>query len=150
MERNIVNVLAKALIHIIRQNCLMQKPLPLEVTYYLKEYGWDDPTSEKMISELEELIQQDSSTTTTSEKKYGVDDKVENSQDSNTIPIHEAIELCHRYGQNTTMGEFVRMVQGNKTYKCPHCHGNGLVTGSVCGQKILGGIPCDLCKGEGY
>ena len=67
-----------------------------------------------------------------------------------------AIELAERYGGNTTLGDLVRKIQGNKIYKCPKCNGIGKIN-----RQIYSGtgwdyepkckkVTCDLCHGEGY
>ena len=43
------------------------------------------------------------------------------------MKIHNAIELAHKYGRNTTLGDLVRIIQGNKIYKCPKCNGIGKI-----------------------
>lgn len=73
-----------------------------------------------------------------------------------------AIELAEKYGRNTTLGDLVRKIQGNKIYRCPKCNGSGKV--NVRYNAYPSGLPdsgwvedwkykdieCDLCHGEGY
>lgn len=78
------------------------------------------------------------------------------------IKIDDAISLCKVYGSNTTLGDLVRKIQGNKIYKCPKCKGLGYVveeynayprgmpdSGSVY-EAGYRNIKCDLCDGDGY
>ena len=68
----------------------------------------------------------------------------------------------NRYGKDTTLGELVKKIQGNKIYKCPKCGGSGYISKRY--NAYPSGLPdggwvevwkwkeidCDLCKGEGY
>lgn len=78
------------------------------------------------------------------------------------MKAREAIELMEKYGAETTLGEMVKIVQGNKIHKCPKCNGRGDV--SIRYNAYPSGMPdsgwvedwkyknveCDLCHGEGY
>lgn len=78
------------------------------------------------------------------------------------MKIREVVALCEQYGENTTLGEILRNVQGRKKYICPKCKGTGIITVEYNGYP--NGLPdsgwvyeaayrkeeCDLCKGEGY
>lgn len=78
------------------------------------------------------------------------------------MKVNTAINLMNRYGKDTTLGELVKKIQGNKIYKCPKCGGRGYISkrynayppylpdsGWVEDWKWKE-IDCDLCKGEGY
>lgn len=66
------------------------------------------------------------------------------------------------YGENTTLGELVGKIQGNKIYKCPKCCGKGYISKRY--NAYPSGLPdsgwvedwkwedieCDLCNGDGY
>ncbi len=70
--------------------------------------------------------------------------------------------LIDTYGTNTTLGEVLKKIQGNKIYKCPNCHGqgfktveynsypNGLPDSGWVYEAAYKNVECDLCKGEGY
>lgn len=76
--------------------------------------------------------------------------------------VNEVIELCEKYGKNTTLEQLRKKIQGNKIHKCPKCDGKGTV--SVRYNAYPLGLPdsgwvedwrykdiiCDLCNGEGY
>lgn len=78
------------------------------------------------------------------------------------MKVREAIELMEKYGTETTLGEMVKIVQGNKIHKCSKCNGRGIV--SIRYNAYPSGMPdsgwvedwkyknveCDLCHGEGY
>ena len=78
------------------------------------------------------------------------------------MKVNEAINLSKAYGEKTTLGEFVKIIQENKIHTCPKCNGTGTV--SVKYNAYPSGLPdsgwvedwkykeveCDLCKGEGY
>lgn len=78
------------------------------------------------------------------------------------MKIHEAISLMEDYGENTTLGDLVKKVQGKMIHKCPKCNGTGTV--SVKYNAYPSGLPdsgwveewryrevkCGLCNGEGY
>lgn len=78
------------------------------------------------------------------------------------MKVHEIINLCNKYGNNTKLEEVQRIIQGNRIYKCPKCNGKGSVSvrynaypsslpdsGWVEDWKYKD-ISCDLCQGEGY
>ena len=78
------------------------------------------------------------------------------------MKVCKAIELARKYGRNTTLGELVRAVQGDKIHRCPKCNGSGMV--SIKYNAYPSGLPdsgwvedwkyknieCDLCHGDGY
>lgn len=66
------------------------------------------------------------------------------------IKIHEAMELVHQYGRNTTMGDFLRNIQGDKIHKCPKCNGTGSIEIESGPENQKTTIMCTLCDGEGY
>lgn len=78
------------------------------------------------------------------------------------IRINEIIELCGAYGENTTLGDLKRIIQGNKKYECPNCKGKGYTVEKYnaypsglpdSGWVYKAGyrnIPCDLCHSIGY
>lgn len=74
------------------------------------------------------------------------------------MKIIEAIELCQRYGENTTLGELRKKIQGKKIHRCPKCDGKGILRECV---NVAEGweftyrwehreVECDLCNGEGF
>lgn len=78
------------------------------------------------------------------------------------MKVHKMLELCERYGSNTTLGDLARKVQRNKIYKCPGCNGIGYIKvkcvayfpdlhggGWVQGWKYKD-CECGLCNGDGY
>ena len=78
------------------------------------------------------------------------------------MKVYEVIEICRDYGSDTTLGDLVRKIQGNKIHKCPKCDGKGKI--AVRYNAYPSGLPdsgwvndwkirydeCDLCNGEGY
>lgn len=78
------------------------------------------------------------------------------------MKINEIIGLCETYGENTTLGDLRKIIQGRKKYICPKCNGTGSIMEEYNGYPS--GLPdsgfaylpayreevCDLCKGEGY
>lgn len=74
------------------------------------------------------------------------------------MKINEAIDLSEAYGANTTLGDLVKKIQGNKIYRCPKCGGSGTLYKSVNIAEYWECVPrydtrkvgCDLCHGEGY
>lgn len=74
------------------------------------------------------------------------------------MKIKDVIELSERYGNNTTLAELARKIQGKKIHKCPKCGGSGTITKEVnvaeywecCERLVYRTFECDLCKGEGY
>lgn len=78
------------------------------------------------------------------------------------MKINEVKGLIEQYGEQTTLGEILRKVQGDKIYKCPKCRGKGYVTVEY--NCYPSGLPdsgfvykpgyknkkCNLCNGEGY
>lgn len=78
------------------------------------------------------------------------------------MKIIEAIELCQKYGENTTLGELRKKIQGKKIHRCPKCEGNGYIVEEY--NAYPSGFPdsgwvyepgyrnitCDLCDGEGF
>lgn len=78
------------------------------------------------------------------------------------MKVHKMLELCERYGSNTTLGDLARKVQKNKIYKCPGCGGTGCIKakciayfpnphdgGWIQGWKYTD-TECYLCNGDGY
>ncbi len=76
--------------------------------------------------------------------------------------IKDIKALVVTYGANTTLGEMLKRVQGNKIYRCPKCNGRGFRTVEYNGypsglpdsgfvyEAAYKDVVCDLCKGEGY
>ena len=76
--------------------------------------------------------------------------------------VREIKGLVDAYGANTTLGEILKKVQGNKIYKCPKCNGQGFITIEYNGypsglpdsgwvyEAAYKDVECDLCEGEGY
>lgn len=74
------------------------------------------------------------------------------------MKIVEVTRLCEQYGENTTLGELRKKIQGKKIHKCPKCGGVGI----ICVKKDIAeawecssrwkyyDVKCDLCDGEGY
>lgn len=78
------------------------------------------------------------------------------------MKINEVKGLIDQYGEQATLGEILKKVQGNKIFKCPKCRGKGYVIVEYnCYPR---GLPdsgfvykpgyknkkCNLCNGEGY
>ncbi len=42
--------------------------------------------------------------------------------------INQVKELISQYGEQATLGEVLRKVQGNKVFICPKCEGKGYIT----------------------
>lgn len=74
------------------------------------------------------------------------------------MKIREIVGLCEDYGEETTLGELKRKIQGNKIHKCPKCGGRGKVEvrkniaqyWECCDNYKYYDAECDLCHGEGY
>ena len=74
------------------------------------------------------------------------------------MKIHEAVKLCKTYGENTTLAELQKEIQGNKIHKCPKCSGTGKITKKrnkaqywECRDDYeYYDVECDLCNGQGY
>lgn len=78
------------------------------------------------------------------------------------MKINEILKLCEIYGNNITLEELARKIQGNKIYKCPKCKGkgytveeynaypSGLPDSGCVYEPGYKNIECDLCGGEGY
>lgn len=74
------------------------------------------------------------------------------------MKIYEAISLMKDYGENATLGEVVKKIQGKKIHKCPKCGGTGKVTKrrnkaqywECCDNWVEYEEICSLCNGEGY
>ena len=78
------------------------------------------------------------------------------------MTINQVKSLIDQYGEQATLGEILRKVQGDKVFKCPKCDGKGFIEVEYNGYPS--GLPdsgfvyepaftienCDLCKGEGY
>lgn len=78
------------------------------------------------------------------------------------MKINEVVHLCKTYGSNTTLGDLLRKIQGNKIHICPQCNGSGYIVKEY--NTYPRGLPdsgfvyepcymdvkCDLCFGEGY
>lgn len=65
---------------------------------------------------------------------------------------------CKTYGENTTLAELLKEIQGNKIHKCPKCSGTGKITKKrnkaqyweCCDDYEYYDVECDLCNGQGY
>lgn len=74
------------------------------------------------------------------------------------MKIHEAVSLMKDYGENTTLCDLVKKVQGKIIHKCPKCGGSGRITKrkntaqywEFCDNWEYYDVQCDLCNGEGY
>jgi rubrerythrin len=78
------------------------------------------------------------------------------------ITIDDAVFLVNAYGENYTLGELLKRIQGDKIYKCPACMGRGKITEEY--NAYPSGLPdsgwvyeagyrdkkCTLCDGHGY
>ena len=78
------------------------------------------------------------------------------------MTINQVKGLINQYGEQATLGEILKKVQGNKVFKCPKCDGKGYVTVEY--NCYPSGLPdsgfvyepafrdekCNLCKGDGY
>lgn len=78
--------------------------------------------------------------------------------EENTMKICEAVRLCKIYGEDTTLAELQKEIQGNKIHKCPKCSGTGKITKKrnkaqyweCCDDYEYYDVECDLCNGQGY
>lgn len=78
--------------------------------------------------------------------------------EENTMKICDAVRLCKTYGENTTLAELQKEIQGNKIHKCPKCSGTGKITKKrnkaqyweCCDDYEYYDVECDLCNGQGY
>lgn len=74
------------------------------------------------------------------------------------MKIHEAVSLMKDYGENTTLGDLVKKVQGKRIHKCPKCNGTWKVEKrrnkaqywECCDDWEYYFTTCDLCNGDGY
>lgn len=74
------------------------------------------------------------------------------------MKVCDALSLAMSYGENTTLGDLARKIQGNKIHKCPKCDGRGRITArrnkaqywECCDDWEYYTVDCDLCQGEGY
>lgn len=74
------------------------------------------------------------------------------------MKICDAVRLCKTYGENTTLAELLKEMQGNKIHKCPKCSGTGKITKKrnkaqyweCCDDYEYYDEECDLCNGQGY
>lgn len=74
------------------------------------------------------------------------------------MKIHEVVSLMKDYGENTTLGDLLKKIQGKRIHKCPKCEGSGKVTKrkntaqywECCDNWKYYDVQCDLCNGEGY
>lgn len=78
------------------------------------------------------------------------------------MKIREVKGLVDKYGADTTLGEMLAKVQGNKIYVCPKCNGSGFTTveyncyptnlpdSGFVYKPAYKDVECDLCKGDGY
>ena len=75
-----------------------------------------------------------------------------------TMKICDAVRLCKTYGEDTTLAELQKEIQGNKIHRCPKCYGEGIVIKMInraqyweCRDRYEETkVTCDLCNGEGY
>lgn len=78
--------------------------------------------------------------------------------EENTMKICDVVRLCRTYGDNTTLAELQKEIQGNKIHKCPKCSGTGKITKKrniaqyweCCDDYEYYDVECDLCNGQGY
>jgi hypothetical protein len=74
------------------------------------------------------------------------------------MKICEVVRLCKIYGEDTTLAELQKELQGNKVHKCPKCGGTGKITKKrnmaqyweCCDDWQYFDVECDLCNGQGY
>lgn len=74
------------------------------------------------------------------------------------MKICDVVRLCKIYGENTTLAELQKEMQGNKIHKCPKCSGTGKITKKrnkaqyweCCDDYEYYDVECDLCNGQGY
>lgn len=78
------------------------------------------------------------------------------------LKIKDVKELVDKYGKDKTLAEVLELVQGDRKYECPKCHGKGYTTVEY--NKYPRNLPdsgwvyepeykdeqCDLCNGQGY
>lgn len=78
--------------------------------------------------------------------------------EENAMKICDVVRLCKTYGENTTLAELQKEIQGNKIHKCPKCSGTGKITKKrnkaqyweCCDDYEYYDVECDLCNGQGY
>lgn len=74
------------------------------------------------------------------------------------MKINEIVSMIYDYGENATLRDVLKNVQGNKIHRCPKCGGSGVVHKR---RNIAQywecydvwedyDVQCDLCCGEGY
>ena len=79
-------------------------------------------------------------------------------RNENMMKICDVVRLCKTYGENTTLAELQKEIQGNKIHKCPKCSGTGKITKKrnkaqywECRDDYeYYDVECDLCNGQGY
>lgn len=76
--------------------------------------------------------------------------------------IIDIINLSNKYGGNTTLSQLIKIIQGNRIYKCPKCNGEGYIEEEYNGypeglpdsgcvyKPAFRKISCDLCDGFGF
>lgn len=75
-----------------------------------------------------------------------------------SMKVKDVKSLIRQYGENTTLSEILKNVQGNKIHECPKCNGTGKITKrrntaqywECCEKFEYYDVDCDLCNGEGY
>lgn len=70
------------------------------------------------------------------------------------ISIRQVIDLCNKYGSNTTLGDLAKKVKGDKIWQCPMCAASGLVEEEYLDDysHVLRTrcVECPTCGGEGW
>lgn len=74
------------------------------------------------------------------------------------MKINDVKALIADYGENATLKDVLKNVQGNRKYQCPKCSGSGKITirrnvaeyWECCDRYVDCSVVCDLCNGEGY
>lgn len=74
------------------------------------------------------------------------------------MKINDVKALIVDYGENATLKDVLKNVQGNRKYQCPKCSGSGKITirrnaaeyWECCDRYVDYSVVCDLCNGEGY
>lgn len=74
------------------------------------------------------------------------------------MKINECKSLISVYGENATLKDVLKQIQGNKIHRCPKCGGSGMLHKrrntaqywECCDRWEYYDVECDLCGGEGY
>lgn len=121
--------------------------LPGWLSYY---WYWDEGKETVMTHSKPLLIGGEENETDIKDERW--------KNEENTMKICDVVRLCKTYGENTTLAELQKEIQGNKIHKCPKCSGTGKITKKrnkaqyweCCDDYEYYDVECDLCNGQGY